>query len=692
MKYQQWRRPAGNPAALAALERGGIPYLPALVLSARGITEPEEARVFLSSGRERFGDPMRLKDMDRAAARIRRALAEGEAIAVYGDYDVDGITSTCVLTHYLLSQGAKVVPYIPDRMEEGYGVSLGALDVLHAQGVTLIVTVDCGITAVEETAYAASLGMDLVITDHHECKEDIPAAAAVVDPCRGDCPYPFKYLAGVGVALKLVLALGGPAERERLRAEYMDLAAIGTVADVMNLTGENRALVAMGLSAIRHSRRPGLAALLRESGLSERPITSAAVGYTLAPRINAAGRMGCAQVAVELLLTGDPARGEELARLLCGLNRERQAIEADIFAQSIALAEAAPPEEQKALVLAGAGWHQGVVGIVASRMTEKYACPAFMICLQDGHGKGSCRSFGGFNLFAALEQCAGLLEGFGGHELAAGFTILEENIPAFRRRMNQLVCQRTGGEEMISVLEMDAEIEDPGVLTLEAVEAMDLLEPYGTGNPKPVFLLQSCTVAAVQEVGGGRHLKLRLAAGGRLYDAIFFAASAAETGVCVGDRVDAAFCPQINEFRGWRSVQLQIEDLRPALTRAQSEQALYERYLRGEALSPQEAAALLPSREEFVMVWRYLKGRAAPGPVEESPRKLTRNLSRNFGRRAPLSRTLVCLEVFDERGLISLERRQDCLHIALQPVEGKVDLEQSDILRRLRALSGESGA
>ena len=327
-----------------------------------------------------------------------------------------------------------------------------------------------------------------------------------------------------------------------------------------------------------------------------------------------------------------------------------------------------------------------MVGIVASRLAERYSCPTFMICLQDGHGKGSCRSFGGFNLFAALEACAGLLEGFGGHEMAAGFTIREEQIPAFRRRMNELVRLRTGGEEMVSELDIDAEIPDPAMLTREQVEALDILEPYGAGNEKPVFFLGGCTVSSLNEVGGGRHLKLRLLAGGRPFDAIFFAVTAAEAGVRPGDRVDIAFCPQINEYRGWRSVQLQITDLRPGLTRAQSEQALYDRFARGEVLSPREAAFLLPSREEFVTLWRYLKGRSGGAELEETPRRLTRNLSRDFGRHAPLPRTLVCLEVFDERGLISLEQHAGCLRISLQKVEGKVDLEQSAILQRLRQL------
>ena len=670
------------------MEAAGIPPLAAAVLCARGLDTPEKAAAFLDAGLGQLRDPLLMKDMDKAAARVARALADGETIAVYGDYDVDGITSTCLLTDFLRSEGGQVIPYIPDRMEEGYGLNTDALDTLSREGVSLVVTVDCGITAVEEAGHARALGVDLVVTDHHECKADLPQAVAVVDPHRSDCPYPFKCLAGVGVALKLVLALGGPDRQRELLERYADLAAIGTVADVMNLTGENRTIVRLGLERLRHTARPGLKALLREAGLEERPLTSGTIGYTLAPRINASGRMGCAALAGELLLTDSPVRGEELAARLCQLNRERQAIEAEIYEECQALAQALPQQQRYALVLAGEHWHQGVVGIVASRLADKYSCPTFMICLQDGKGKGSCRSFAGFNLFAALEHCAPLLEGFGGHELAAGFTILEENIPAFTQAMNDYVCSATGGEEMVSVLDIDAEVEDPGLLTLDGVEGLDLLEPYGSGNPKPVFSLSGCLITALSEVGGGRHLKLKLAAAGRSFDAIFFSATAAQAAVAVGDRIDVAFTPQVNEYRGWRTVQLQVCDLRPALTRAQAERALYEKFRRGEELTPVEAEALLPSREEFVVLWRYLKGHAQPAPLEETAHRLARSIARSAGRRETVMRTLVCLEVFDERGLIHLEHTTDHLHIALQAVEGKVDLEDSWILRRLRQMRG----
>ena len=342
---------------------------------------------------------------------------------------------------------------------------------------------------------------------------------------------------------------------------------------------------------------------------------------------------------------------------------------------------------RRALVLAGESWHQGVVGIVASRLAERYSCPTFMICLQDGKGKGSCRSFGGFNLFKALESCADLLEGFGGHALAAGFTILEENIDAFRHRIEGCVEAWSGGAELVSVLDIDAELPGADLLTVEEVHGLNVLEPYGAGNPKPVFSLSGCTVSALSEVGGGRHLKLRLNRCGRSLDAIFFSVTAQMAGLAPGDRVDVAFTPQINEFRGTRSVQLQVCDLRPAPTRMEAEQALYERLRQGEHLTAGEAAALIPSRAEFAAVWRYLSGHARLGRVEDTARRLARGISRTYGIKETVMRTMVCLEVLDEHGLIRVEQSTDHLRIDLCQVEGKVDLEDSTLMKRLRRLS-----
>ena len=690
MKYARWTGGDYDEAAARSLRGAGYPALLAALLSARGVSSPEEAALLLDRERELSHSPYLMKDMDKAAARIRRALADGERMAVFGDYDVDGITSTVLLVDYLRSRGADCLKYIPRRVEDGYGLGREALRTLLDQGVTLVITVDCGITGVEEARWARENGLDLVITDHHECREVLPDAAAVVDPRRPDCPYPFKHLAGVGVALKLVLALDEQ-RSESLFARYCTLAAIGTVADVMPMTGENRTIVCRGLEAIGGTDFLGLRALLQETGLADREVTSIQIGFVLAPRINAAGRMGEAELAADLLLTGDPARAELLARELCGLNRERQAVEQEIFAQAVEQIEFLPDGERSALVLSSGSWHQGVVGIVASRLSEKYSCPSFMIHLQNGLGKGSCRSYGGFNLFAALESCQDLLVDFGGHELAAGFNIREEDIPAFRRRMNRCVCEFCNGEKPVSSLAVDVVIRDPGWVTLEEMEALSRLEPYGAGNERPVFAVMGARVESLQGVGQNRHLKLRLAMGEQRFDAIFFSATAAACGVAPGMRVDAAFHLQINEFRGVSSVQLQLVDLRPAAEPSQRERECLEliaRLTAGEPVSAEEALRLLPERRQFAALWRAVV-RLEP-ETEDAVTCLPalRRLAGALDGAESFLRAALGLEVFAERGLVTLEHREDMMIVRPRP-GCRADLEQSAYMRRLRRILGQ---
>ena len=689
MKYEQWNVPALAEEKIDALMDAGYPYLVSAVLVSRGVETAEQAAVALERERALSYSPFLMRDMDKAAARIQDALARGEKIAVFGDYDVDGITATCLLTDYLRSRGAEVVMHIPGRFDEGYGLSNEAIHALAAQGVELIVTVDCGITGVEETAYAASLGVDVVITDHHECKETLPAAVAVVDPHRPDCGYPFKHLAGVGVALKLVLALGGNDREGALFARYCTLAAIGTIADVMRMEGENRAIVNVGLETIGHSDFTGLHALLREAGLADKPVSSTQIGFVLSPRINAAGRMGRASLAAELLLTDDEAEAERLAKELCDLNRERQAVEQEIYAKAVEQLELLPPEEKYALVLAREDWHQGVVGIVASRLSEKYSCPSFMIHLQGGMGKGSCRSYGGFNLFSALEACSDLLLGYGGHELAAGFTIEEANIPAFRKRMNRYVREHTGSAVPVSSLNVDAELTRPSLVSLDEVDRLSELEPFGAGNDRPVFCLRGAVLETVQNVGQNRHLKVRLQKGHAAFDGIFFSVTAEDAGVTAGSRVDAAFYLQINEFRGSRSVQLQLLDLRPSRTPSAREAellALRDALLSGGALARRDAARLLPSREQFVRVWRFLEREAAEGTLSGSELPLLRRLAAELNGADCFIRAAVCLDVFAELGLLSLEHSDGTLTVRLSADGKKVELDDSARLKRLREI------
>ena len=662
MKFQKWRIAEPHPEAAARLTAAGYPCLVSAVLASRGIATAEEAAAFLEHEQRLTYSPFLMADMDKAVERVQRALADHERIAVFGDYDVDGITATCILVDYLQSRGADVLHYIPRRIEDGYGLSVDAIEGLYRKGTRLLITVDCGITGVEEVDFANSLGMDVVVTDHHECKETLPRAVAVVDPHRPDCGYPFKHLAGCGVALKLVLALGGPDREEALFSRYCTLAAIGTVADVMQMSGENRTIVSRGLAAIEHSDFIGLHALLKEAGLAGREITSVQIGFVLAPRINAAGRMGAADKAAELLLCTDPAEAERMARELCALNRERQNVEQTIYSQAEEMIARLPDRDRSALVLESSRWHQGVVGIVASRLSEKYSRPSFMIHLNGDTGKGSCRSWGGFNLFAALENCKDLLLGFGGHELAAGFTIEEANIPAFRERMNDYARSFQGGAAPVSVLDVDVAITHPSAVTLEELEALSALEPYGSGNARPVFCLLGATLLRTQNVGQNRHLKLRLGKGSAQFDGIFFSTVAEDCGCKAGDRVDAAFYLQVNEFRGSRTVQLQMVDLRPSLRpsgREQESLALAEQCAARQPISARDARRLLPTREQFAAAWRFLERTVPEGGLTTGYLPLLRTLAAELGKAEPFPRAALCLAVFAERGLLTLERQGD---------------------------------
>ena len=680
MKYEIWEAQA--PATAVGAQ---VPELVGLVLAARGIVGEDAVREFLRTDSGLLHDPLQMKDLPRAVERLERAIKTGEAIAVYGDYDVDGVTSTCLLYHFFRSRGAKVLYYIPRRLEEGYGLNRAGLDALKEQGAQVVVTVACGITAVDEVEYAKELGLEVIITDHHACKEVLPAAVAVVDPHRADCTYPFDALAGVGVALKLAMAMGAKLE------DYVDLAALGTVADVMPLVDENRAIVALGLEAINQRCRPGLRALLEAAGADE-TVTAVTLGYTLAPRLNAAGRLGVTQVSMDLLLSETLEEAVPLARELCELNRRRQALEGDIFDQCVDRVEAEAADDG-AIVLHGEGWHQGVVGIVASRLADRFQKPAFMISLQDGVGKGSCRSVGELSLFQALQSAQDLLEGFGGHAMAAGFTVREENIDLLRRRLNDWV-EEQGEASAVSSLHVDVALPDAGLLTAQAVEALELLEPFGAGNPKPVFTLPRAALVSMNRVGAdGKHMRMGLRCRSQWLPAIFFSCPKEGWEFQEEDRVDVAFTPQINEFRGKRTVQLVVQDLRPTACSYQADRSLLKKYRGGDRLSPAEAVGLIPSREEFEGLWRYLyaRGRHTQGPdIADTLGGLARGCAHQAGLDESLQRTYIGLEVFRERGLIDLSIDGEDLRITLLPKGAKVKLEDSPILIRLRAWADET--
>lgn len=675
LKYGIWNVAEPEVSAVNTLVSSGYAPLAAMVLASRGIRETKDADRYLDCHAPLL-DPFLMTDMDLAAARVQLAMDRGEKIAVFGDYDVDGITSTCLLTDFLRKHGADCVSYIPGRLEEGYGLNPIAINQLHEEGVKLIITVDCGITAVSEARLCRQMGIELVITDHHECKDILPDAVAVVDPHRPDGGYPHKNLSGVGVAFKLAAALCG--DQEAVLAEYADMVCLGTVADVMPLQGENRVFVSRGLETLRNTHRPGIAALMAECGCAPESVSASAIGFMLAPRINAAGRMGKINLAVELFLTQDPRRASAVAKALCDLNRQRQAVESEIYQQAISMLPAGQPPE--AIVLADETWHQGVVGIVASRIAEEFSCPAFLICLDGDHGKASSRSYGGFNLFSSLTALSSLLESYGGHELAAGFTISRSNIPEFRRQICALAAEFYTDDTPRTLLEIDCSI-PPELLTISNVESLNVLEPCGSGCPKPVLMLKNLTIERLQQVGSGRHMRLRLRNGRYILNAIYFSATPESTFVQQGDVVDIAFTPQINEFRGERTVQMNVLDIRPSCSADCSPDTAGYRALQENRITAEIARSLYPERNTLALVWRYLA--AAGETIEEAPLCLCRKIVRWSGTALSLGQMMTCLDIFRDVGLLQAQKRHKYISIHLTPGPQKADLNESQTLQRL---------
>lgn len=668
MKCKDWKIPYSRPDVPKELLDAGYAPLLSAVLALRGITDVGEAGRLIHGSPECLHDPMLIKDMDKARRRVLKAVEQGEKVAVYGDYDVDGITSTCLLTDYLRSRGLECIPYIPDRNEEGYGLNVSAIDTLKEAGVSLIITVDCGITAADEVEYAKGLGIDMVITDHHECRDDsIPDAAAVVDCKQEGDAYPNKDMAGVGVALKLVCACEGGSD-EALR-RYADLVAIGTVADVMPLVDENRYLVHEGLHMLSEAPRPGIAAMLRESSIDRERLTASTIGYSLAPRLNAAGRLGKAVQAAELIMTKDSRTASRLASELCELNRRRQEIETDIWKDANRLIAGNVPEGP--IVLASESWHQGVIGIAASRLAEQYSLPAIMICINGEVGKGSCRSCGGFNLFEALSACSEHLVGFGGHALAAGLNIRRDKLDDFRAALTEYYLKNS--PEPQPEVQCDMLITDPALLSLENVRSLDLLEPYGNANPKPIMCISGAELSSATAVGKGRHLRIRAKYRGASFEGIFFGHTADSLGVRAGNCVDIAFTPQINEYNGAVSVQLLVCALR-----RHDGGELCRAILDGDNSVYWAAAPYCPERKDFVYLWRNVcrGGFTVPNDAQA----VIASCPPGF----EAERYCLCLAVLLEAGLL---RSEDGGIYGARCVEisGKADLESTSIIRSLRA-------
>ncbi len=663
-------------ATLAAQQKEAA--LLAGILAARGITDPAEARTLLA-GEEELSAPELLTDMQKACERIWQAIDNGETIAVFGDYDVDGVTATALLYQHLKGMGASVKCMLPSREGDGYGLSKKAIQSMHDKGCRLIVTVDNGISAVEEADFAAELGMDLIITDHHLPPETLPKAVAVVDPRRKDDTSPFKGLCGAGVAFKLCAALDGCPPEEML--DYCgDLAAVGTVADVMPLTSENRTLVKAGLRQLQNTDRPGLEALLEEVGLAGKPITAENISYAIAPRINAAGRMDSAVTALQLVLCEDPDRAEELAHKLGEINVKRQEIELQIFKAAQELLEQQPERlEDRVILLWGRDWHPGVIGIVASRLVERTGRPVIVVTVDEhGEGKGSGRSVQGFNLHACIGACADLLTRYGGHAMAAGLSVREENLEALRRRLNEWAARECPVLHT-PPLTCDLSIHLDKV-TVESVRRLEQLAPFGAENPTPVFLLEHAVVDGVYPVSEGRHSRLRLRQGNASLYAVWFGMTPEQLPYAVGDVVDAAL--NLSVYDAPRGAQLsgRILDLHPAGTGQElaKQAALVQALRRGTPLTTEQKILITPARSDIIAVYRELQARRWHA---EDLQPLCAKLGEdNTGK------TLVAVTALEQVGLIAAVEKGEAKFWELVPTAGKKNLADAPILKCLEGM------
>lgn len=691
----------------------GLHPIVARLLYSRGYETPEAAKRFICMEHEMLSNPFLMKDMEAGIQRLHEAIENGEKITVYGDYDVDGVTAVCTLYLYLKEKGAKVEYYIPNRACEGYGVSEGAINSIAEAGTKLIITVDTGITAIDEVLYAKNLGVDFVITDHHECRSELPDAVAVINPHRPDCPYPFKELAGVGVVFKFILAyeeryekVSGLEAGRRLFEKYSDIVAIGTIADVMPIKDENRLIVSYGLKMLEETERPGIIALIRaslskpESSRQDKrkkrtKITSSFIGYTLAPRINAAGRIKSAEMAVELFLSEDMDKASVIAEKLCDANKERQLEENKIIEEAYKKISAIDVEKYPVLVLDADDWHHGVIGIVSSRITEKFSRPSILVSFKKTEaesdaegdvGKGSGRSIKGLNLVDALVHCSEYLVKFGGHELAAGLSVERDKLKAFRDKINEYARENLSEEDMIPTLEADAEIDFTDI-SLRFAEELQILEPYGVGNPTPAFVLKNVYVSEITPVSDGKHTRFVFTDGNSYVSAMYFTTSPKQTGVFAGDKVDVLFTVDINEWMGRRSVQLIVKDVKLSCDNKDYFDNLRQRYVEiqgGASFFDNEN--VLPSREDFAKLYRFLSASLRQGNDRFSHRELISELSKiRDGREIGFIKLKFMIKVFTELNIIGIEEQEEENYkFKISYLGSKTDLEKSNLLRKLR--------
>lgn len=679
MILRKWEvRPLDKERAAAFAQTYGVPFFLAMLMNIRGLDDAAHLREFLGEG-EPLSDPFLLKDMDKAAARITRAVDNMEKIAVYGDYDADGVTSTAMLYSYLETRGADVIFYIPQREGEGYGMNMGAVEYLKEQGVSLIVTVDNGISSVQEVARANELGIDVVVTDHHRPQAILPDAVAVVDAYRPDDTSPYKHFSGVGIAFKLLMALeDGAGDVEDLLEAYSDLAAIGTIGDIVPLTGENRTLIRAGLERLSQSDRPGVQALLENAGIAGKALTSTNVAFTLVPRINATGRMGAPERAVRLLISGYEEEAEVLSEEICADNEERRRVEAEIAEAAFADIEAKGYMKDRVVVVDGENWHHGVIGIVASRVTERCGKPCMIISRGETEAKGSGRSIEGFSLFEAICACGDLLIKFGGHPMAAGITLKPENIEAFRKRINRYAAEHFP-QMPTQTVTLDCKL-NPAALSVSMAQSLTQLEPFGNGNPQPVFGLFNMELSNVTPVGGGGHLRLTLEKNGAVITAMRFNTKPEELPYHIGDKIDLAVQLEAREFRGQPSLTVIVRDMKFAAFDTEkniASLASFEKWQRGEVLSAEDKNRLYPDRACLAAIYRAL--RTVNGKETDQVRFVSQ-----FGKDMTLGLFKTALLVFEERGLVHSEIADDTFTATLIETSGKTDITRSPVLLALQ--------
>ena len=666
--------------AIAMASKLEIPPLLAMMLDIRGITKEEDVINFLQENKD-FSDPFLMKDMDKAVERITTAVENGEKICIYGDYDADGVTSTSLLYSYLRdSLGADVMFYIPTRTGEGYGMNKGAVDKIHSLGVTLIITVDNGISAREEIDYANTLGIDTVITDHHMPSGAIPKAVAVVNAHQKDDKSPFKDFSGVGVAFKLVMAIEGEyADVDSLLENFSDIATLGTIGDIVPLVGENRTLVKNGLRHIQNSDRIGINAMKQESGIAEKEINSSNVAFTLVPRINAGGRLGSSEKSVNLLLTEDEDEAVTIADKLGMDNRERQSIEKEILASIDEEVRRTPNiVNDKILVFAGKGWHQGVVGIVASRIKEIYDKPTIIIGIDDdGVARGSGRSVEGFSLCDAVFACSEHLTHYGGHPMAVGISLEKEKINDFRKAINAY-CKDI--KMPYNILHIDCKL-NPNQLDLSILDCLSYIEPCGASNPSPIFGLYNMTVIATKEMGNGKHMRITLSRGqGQVpVYAVYFNHNFQSCSYRNGDIVDVAVSLDRNIYNGQENLSVIIKDIKYSQSNNEElidSERIFDKFAKRYKLTKNEVMSILPTRNDFAYVYRFLKQNKGFIYGEYA-------LVNALNYKISMGKLIVILYSMKELGLINWQ--QGLYQSIIEMKEsGKVNLEDSVFIKKLK--------